>query len=85
MNSIEQRPLTPWRTASGVIVGGAYIRPPKPMSADAEQLQAALLRRPTPMDRFERTLDWINARTWRVLFLIAGAGLVLRLLKGIAS
>jgi hypothetical protein len=43
MNSIEQRPLTPWATKSGVIVGGAYIKPQKQMSADAERVQAALL------------------------------------------
>jgi hypothetical protein len=53
MNSIEQRPLTPWATRTGVIVGGAYIRPPKPMSADAEQIQSALLnkRKHDPVDR----------------------------------
>jgi hypothetical protein len=84
MNSIEQRPLTPWATKSGVIVGGAYIRPPAPMSADAEQVQAALLRRPTPMDRFERTLDWINAHTWPALILIACSGLLLAALKRLA-
>jgi hypothetical protein len=48
MNRIEQRPLAPWKTSSGVIVGGAYIKPQKPMSADAERVQAALLAKPRP-------------------------------------
>jgi hypothetical protein len=54
-----------------------------PVSADEELIQTALRHEPTPMDRFERTLDWINARTWRVLFLIAGAGVALHYLKGL--
>lgn len=43
MNAIEQRPLTPWRTSTGVIVGGAYLRPQPQPSADDEAVQAALL------------------------------------------
>lgn len=46
MNTIEQRPLTPWKTSTGIVVGGAYTRRPAAMSADAEQLQGALLRHP---------------------------------------
>jgi hypothetical protein len=54
-----------------------------PVSADEERIQTALRHEPTPMDRFERTLDWLNRRWWAVMFLIAGSGLLLRALKGL--
>jgi hypothetical protein len=35
-----------WATRSGVIVGGAYIRPAPMPADDADKIQAALLHRP---------------------------------------
>lgn len=36
------------RTPTGIVIGGAYTRPPPQPSADAERLQAALLDRRRP-------------------------------------
>lgn len=34
----------PIRTSTGVLIGGAYVPPPSPMSADAETVQTILLK-----------------------------------------
>jgi hypothetical protein len=33
----------PIRTSTGILIGGAYVPPPAPMSTDAEAVQALLL------------------------------------------
>jgi hypothetical protein len=45
MNSIEQRPTTPWRTSSGLMVGSKYVAPERvqEVGRDAERLQRALI------------------------------------------
>jgi hypothetical protein len=51
MNIIEQdhrRLGKPWRTRTGLLVGGSYIRPAPMPAGDDERIQSALLAGPKP-------------------------------------
>lgn len=48
---------SPIRTSTGVLIGGAYVPPPAPMSADAETVQSLLLQ------EADRKADRVVVRT----------------------
>ena len=49
---------SPIRTSTGVLIGGAYVPPPAPMSADAETVQSLLLK-----EEADRKADRVVVRT----------------------
>lgn len=54
-------------THKGIVIGGAYVRPPEPHTGDADAVQAVLINQPS-----ERS--WIRA-DWAVYVLAAGAAI----------
>lgn len=61
----HRRTGKPWRTSTGVVVGGAYTQPAPHHDADAGFVQAAMLleetERQRPMDWQDRLVVWAAA------------------------
>lgn len=80
----SDRTATLVRTRTGIVIGGAFVKPPPAPGSDAERIQAALLRHQAEVKRTGDAVDGLLIRigiaVFAVFLVMLGAHVAARML-----